>query len=76
MYTLVQSIVELRRALGDDGPRWIKLIPRRGLHRFEFQPSELIARVERPTNTVPDSEISEAMCAPGAHHPCSCSGHR
>jgi adenylate cyclase len=32
--TLVQSIGELRRALGDDGPRLIKTIPRRG-YRFE-----------------------------------------
>jgi TolB-like protein/DNA-binding winged helix-turn-helix (wHTH) protein/Tfp pilus assembly protein PilF len=32
--TLVQSIGELRRALGDDGTRMIKTIPRRG-YRFE-----------------------------------------
>src|SRR6185295_485358 len=32
--TLVQSIVELRRALGSDGPRLVKTIPRRG-YRFE-----------------------------------------
>ena len=32
---LVQSIGELRRALGDDGPRLIKTIPRRG-YRFEL----------------------------------------
>src|SRR5215510_7411867 len=31
---LVQSIAELRRALGDDGPRLITTIPRRG-YRFE-----------------------------------------
>src|SRR5207248_2611927 len=31
---LVQSIGELRRALGEDGPRLIKTIPRRG-YRFE-----------------------------------------
>jgi adenylate cyclase len=31
---LVQSIGELRRSLGDDGPRLIKTIPRRG-YRFE-----------------------------------------
>ena len=41
---LVQSIGELRRALGDDGPRLIKTIPRRG-YRFEsavsaFAPDE------------------------------------
>src|SRR3954468_21275185 len=32
--TLVQSIGELRRALGDDGARLISTIPRRG-YRFE-----------------------------------------
>ena len=32
--TLVQSIVEVRRALGRDGPRLVKTIPRRG-YRFE-----------------------------------------
>src|SRR4249920_754491 len=31
---LVQSIGELRRALGEDGPRLIRTIPRRG-YRFE-----------------------------------------
>ncbi len=31
---LVQSVGELRRALGDDGPRLIKTVPRRG-YRFE-----------------------------------------
>jgi adenylate cyclase len=36
--TLVQSIGELRRALGDDGPRLIKTIPRRG-YRFEAEVS-------------------------------------
>jgi len=35
---LVQSIGELRRALGDDGPRLIKTIPRRG-YRFESEVS-------------------------------------
>jgi TolB-like protein/DNA-binding winged helix-turn-helix (wHTH) protein/tetratricopeptide (TPR) repeat protein len=32
--TLVQSIGELRRALGDDGTRYIRTVPRRG-YRFE-----------------------------------------
>lgn len=32
--TLVQSIGELRRALGDDGPRLIRTVPRRG-YRFD-----------------------------------------
>jgi adenylate cyclase len=38
--TLVQSIVELRRALGNDGSRLIKTIPRRG---YRFEPSVLAA---------------------------------
>src|ERR1700693_1293569 len=33
---LVQSIGELRRALGDDGPRLIRTVPRRG-YRFESE---------------------------------------
>jgi len=33
---LVQSIGELRRALGDDGPRFITTVPRRG-YRFEAE---------------------------------------
>ena len=37
---LVQSIGELRRALGDDGPRLIKTIPRRG-YRFESDVSAI-----------------------------------
>src|SRR5690348_11737468 len=36
--TLVQSIGELRRALEDDGSRFIKTIPRRG-YRFECTPT-------------------------------------
>ena len=56
--TLVQSIGELRRALGDDGPRLIKTIPRRG-YRFELAVSA-IARVEQPNKDVPDSAIFEA----------------
>ena len=39
---LVQSIGELRRALGDDGTRLIKTIPRRG-YRFEAEVSVLAA---------------------------------
>jgi adenylate cyclase len=38
---LVQSIGELRRALGDDGPSLIKTVPRRG-YRFE-SPVSVIA---------------------------------
>src|SRR5271168_4082154 len=38
--TLVQSIGELRRALGDDGPRLIRTVPRRG-YRFESDVSPI-----------------------------------
>ena len=43
---LVQSIGELRRALGDDGPRLIRTVPRRG-YRFESDVS-VVASVGQP----------------------------
>ena len=49
--TLVQSISELRRALGDDGQRLIKTIPRRG-YRLEASvtaASEAAGRVDVPS---------------------------
>src|SRR5215212_7606012 len=46
---LVQSIGELRRALGDDGPRLIKTIPRRG-YRFESDVSADPAIIEPMSN--------------------------
>ena len=42
--TLVQSIGELRRALGDDGPRLIRTVPRRG-YRFESDVSVVLSMV-------------------------------
>src|SRR6266849_9941393 len=48
---LVQSIGELRRALGDDGPRLIKTIPRRG-YRFESDVS-VVAPVGQPSVDAP-----------------------
>jgi DNA-binding winged helix-turn-helix (wHTH) protein len=45
---LVQSVGELRRALGDDGPRLIKTIPRRG-YRFESDVS-VIAPIDVPVS--------------------------
>jgi adenylate cyclase len=48
---LVQSIGELRRALGDDGPRLIKTIPRRG-YRFESAVS-VIAPIDAPVSGGP-----------------------
>ena len=44
--TLVQSIGELRRALGDDGPRLIRTVPRRG-YRFDSDVS-VVASPGRP----------------------------
>src|SRR4249920_3624442 len=43
---LVQSVGELRRALGDDGPRLIRTIPRRG-YRFESDVS-VVGSVGQP----------------------------
>lgn len=43
---LVQSIGELRRALGEDGPRLIKTIPRRG-YRFDAEVSPDVS-IEEP----------------------------
>jgi adenylate cyclase len=48
--TLVQSVGELRRALGNDGPRLIRTIPRRG-YRFD---AAVLSGV-----LVPDSENAE-----------------
>ncbi len=39
---LVQSVGELRRALGDDGPRLIRTVPRRG-YRFESDVSPVVS---------------------------------
>jgi TolB-like protein/DNA-binding winged helix-turn-helix (wHTH) protein len=51
---LVQSIGELRRALGDDGPRLIKTVPRRG-YRFEAPVSAIGAVGRSPTDGAADS---------------------
>ena len=45
---LVQSIGELRRGLGDDGPRLIKTIPRRG---YRFEPAVSIVAPVAPSVT-------------------------
>src|SRR5262245_8780880 len=57
--TLVQSIGELRRELGEDGPRLIKTIPRRG-YRFDASVTELTAGGD----LVPNAETLE----PAASH--------
>jgi DNA-binding winged helix-turn-helix (wHTH) protein len=51
---LVQSVGELRRALGDDGLRLIKTIPRRG---YRFEPAvSVIGPVEQPmADVTPDA---------------------
>ena len=55
--TLVQSIGELRRALGDDGPRLIRTVPRRG-YRFDSDVSVVAAPGRSST------EASPALSAP------------
>jgi adenylate cyclase len=52
--TLVQSIGELRRALGDDGARFIRTIPRRG-YRFDAAVSQVATPLRAPTTPSPRS---------------------
>jgi len=66
--TLVQSISELRRVIGDDGARLIRTIPRRG-YRFEAaitDPATLSARAATPEPDaakapIPSSELPEQV---------------
>ena len=55
---LVQSVGELRRALGDDGPRFIKTIPRRG-YRFESDVTAVIADERSPADVAQALQSSE-----------------
>jgi TolB-like protein/DNA-binding winged helix-turn-helix (wHTH) protein/cytochrome c-type biogenesis protein CcmH/NrfG len=58
--TLVQSIGELRRELGEDGTRLIKTIPRRG-YRFDVRVTRLAAGDDLvPDATTPESAASHA----------------
>ena len=57
--TLVQSIGELRRELGDDGPRLIKTIPRRG-YRFDASVMELALGADAVANSEPEPPASRA----------------
>lgn len=57
---LVQSIGELRRALGDDGARLIRTIPRRG-YRFESEVSVAPAMGQSSADAMPVSAASEAL---------------
>jgi adenylate cyclase len=63
---LVQSIGELRRALGDDGPRLITTIPRRG-YRFESAVSVIAMADPSVADGAPDSAASNG----GAQSPTS-----
>ena len=54
---LVQSIGELRRALGDDGPRLIRTVPRRG-YRFEAAVAVIAPADPSATVGTPDSPAS------------------
>ncbi len=60
---LVQSIGELRRALGDDGPRLIKTIPRRG-YRFESDVSVVPSTGQSSADAISVSNTSQAADQP------------
>ena len=60
---LVQSIGELRRALGDDGARLIKTIPRRG-YRFESEVSALESHGQSSADALPASATSSDTVQP------------
>lgn len=61
--TLVQSIGELRRAFGPDGPRLIKTIPRRG-YRFESSVAPVSAADHAMIETSSSSDASAAAPQP------------
>ena len=62
--TLVQSIGELRRALGTDGPRLIRTVPRRG-YRFESHVSQVASIDESAAKPAPVLAVSsEAAPSP------------
>ena len=60
---LVQSIGELRRALGDDGSRLIKTIPRRG-YRFESEVSAIESNGQASADAGPASSASGDVVQP------------
>ena len=66
---LVQSISELRRALGDDGPRLIKTVPRRG-YRFESD-TLIVSPIGQDIRTISPSPVSHEAARqtpePAAH---------
>jgi TolB-like protein/DNA-binding winged helix-turn-helix (wHTH) protein len=59
---LVQSIGELRRALGDDGPRLIRTVPRRG-YRLEA-PVSVISPTDPPPSTTTPGPLANHGNAP------------
>jgi TolB-like protein/DNA-binding winged helix-turn-helix (wHTH) protein len=59
---LVQSIGELRRALGDDGPRLIRTVPRRG-YRLEA-PVSVSSTDPSPSTTTPGPLAPHGNAAP------------
>jgi TolB-like protein/DNA-binding winged helix-turn-helix (wHTH) protein len=61
--TLVQSIGELRRALGDDGPRLIRTVPRRG-YRFDSDVSVVSTPVRSSAEASPASSALSDAAAP------------
>jgi TolB-like protein len=62
---LVQSIGELRRALGEDGPRLIRTVPRRG-YRLEPAVSVGAPADARPTVGTPPSPVLDAKARSGS----------
>ncbi|HEY1260179.1 MAG TPA: winged helix-turn-helix domain-containing protein [Stellaceae bacterium] len=71
--TLVQSVGELRRALGEDGPRLIRTVPRRG-YRLDCAVSPLAVPAsddapnsiaEREPNEAPKPAVGASPAAPG-----------
>lgn len=63
--TLVQSVGELRRALGEDGPRLIRTVPRRG-YRLDAAASPLAVPA---VDDAPDRESAAPKQAEGAPPP-------
>jgi DNA-binding winged helix-turn-helix (wHTH) protein len=61
--TLVQSIGELRRALGDDGPRLIRTVPRRG-YRLEAAVSVIAPADPAPAVGAPPSAALDGKVRP------------
>jgi TolB-like protein/DNA-binding winged helix-turn-helix (wHTH) protein len=63
--TLVQSIGELRRALGDDGPRLIRTVPRRG-YRFDSDVSVVAtSALSSAEASLASSALSDAVAPAG-----------